>query len=145
MSQLPYIDEKTLFDLVGWSDAVTALERALRDGLSPAAALDRSITDVANGQLLLMPAENDDKVYVGLMLRRQERFRNGEKGMPHWCSTDGFHETVTAGATSHEPARMTASSIAWQAPWPMSGVIGWAESPSKVARPMLQCGSGGRS
>lgn len=58
MNQLPYIDHKTMFDLVSWSDAVTALERALLDGLDPVAALDRSIIDVRHGQLLLMPAES---------------------------------------------------------------------------------------
>jgi ornithine cyclodeaminase/alanine dehydrogenase-like protein (mu-crystallin family) len=57
MTSLPYIDEETLFDLVGWSDAVTALQQALVDGLNPARAAPRSIIDVTNGQLLLMPAE----------------------------------------------------------------------------------------
>jgi ornithine cyclodeaminase len=66
MTELPYLDEAELFGLVPWADAVSALEKALFDGLDPAVAPARSIVDVAHGQLLLMPAETPGGVGVKL-------------------------------------------------------------------------------
>lgn len=54
---LPFLDADAVLDALPFADAVAALERALLDGLDPAAGVDRSIVDVAHGQLLLMPAE----------------------------------------------------------------------------------------
>lgn len=62
---LPYLDADTIFSTVGFAEAVTALEEALED-LEPAAAAERSIVDVAHGQLLLMPAETAGAVGVKL-------------------------------------------------------------------------------
>jgi ornithine cyclodeaminase/alanine dehydrogenase-like protein (mu-crystallin family) len=95
MTQLPYIDEKTLFDLVSWSDAVTALEQAILGGLDPASAPARSIIDVANGQLLLMPAETGQG--VGIKVGTVTPC-NPERGLPRvqalYLLLDG---------TTHEP------------------------------------------
>lgn len=54
---LPSLDADAVLGALPFADAVDALERALVDGLDPAAGVDRSIVDVAHGQLLLMPAE----------------------------------------------------------------------------------------
>lgn len=79
MTELPYLDEAELFGLVPWADAVTALERALLDGLDPAVAPARSIIDVAHGQLLLMPAETSGG--VGVKLGTVTR-GNPDRGLP---------------------------------------------------------------
>lgn len=63
---LPYLDASTVFDLVGWADAVTAVEQTLRDGFDPAVAAPRSIVELQHGQLLLMPAETGSAVGVKL-------------------------------------------------------------------------------
>lgn len=98
MTSLPYIDEKTLFDLVGWSDAVTALEQALLDGLDPSAAAARSIIDVAHGQLLLMPAETAHGVGVKVGTVTPA---NPDRGLPRiqalYLLLDG---------TTHEPVAL---------------------------------------
>ncbi|AMB57624.1 ornithine cyclodeaminase family protein [Microterricola viridarii] len=57
MSTLPFYDAEKVFETVDFAAAVAALDAALRGGLDPAAALDRTFADVDNGQLLLMPAE----------------------------------------------------------------------------------------
>ncbi|HEU4676252.1 MAG TPA: ornithine cyclodeaminase family protein [Motilibacteraceae bacterium] len=54
---VPWIDAASLRRLVPPTVAVDALERALREGLDPAAGPARSVVDVAAGQLLLMPAQ----------------------------------------------------------------------------------------
>jgi ornithine cyclodeaminase/alanine dehydrogenase-like protein (mu-crystallin family) len=63
---LPYVDGAALFGLVPFADAVTAVATALSGGLDPQASLQRSIHDVAHGQLLLMPAESASAVGVKL-------------------------------------------------------------------------------
>jgi ornithine cyclodeaminase len=63
---LPFVDGATLFGLVPFADAVAAVAKALAGGLDPAASLQRSIHDVHNGQLLLMPAETASAVGVKL-------------------------------------------------------------------------------
>jgi ornithine cyclodeaminase len=55
--ELPFLDADAVVGALPYADAVDALERALAGGLDPAAAVDRSVVDVAHGQLLLMPAE----------------------------------------------------------------------------------------
>ena len=55
--ELPLLDADAVLGALSFVEAVDALERALVGGLDPAAAVDRSIVDVAHGQLLLMPAE----------------------------------------------------------------------------------------
>lgn len=79
MTNLPYIGEAQLFDLVRWSDAVAALEQSLLDGLDPAAAPVRSIVDLTHGQLLLMPAETSRSVGVKLGTVTPS---NTERGLP---------------------------------------------------------------
>jgi hypothetical protein len=54
---LPFLDDDAVLGALPFADAVDALERALAGGLDPAAGVDRSIVEVAHGQLLLMPAE----------------------------------------------------------------------------------------
>ena len=98
MTQLPYLDEATLFELVGWSDAVTSLEQALLGGLDPAAALGRSIIDVDHGQLLLMPAETAQGVGVKVGTVTPA---NPDRGLPRiqalYLLLDG---------TTHEPVAL---------------------------------------
>jgi ornithine cyclodeaminase len=55
--ELPFLDAEAVFRALSFAEAVDTLERTLVGGLDPAAAVDRSIVDVAHGQLLLMPAE----------------------------------------------------------------------------------------
>ncbi len=66
MNAPPYLDATTVFETVGWADAIAALEAALSDGLDPTAALSRSVLDLRHGQLLLMPAETDTAAGVKL-------------------------------------------------------------------------------
>ena len=77
--QLPYLDADTITGAVSWAEATDALEEALRAGLDPAAAADRSIIDVSSGQLLLMPAETGTAVGVKLGTVAP---RNAERGLP---------------------------------------------------------------
>jgi ornithine cyclodeaminase/alanine dehydrogenase-like protein (mu-crystallin family) len=77
--QLPYLDADTITAAVSWAEATDALEDALRDGLDPAAAADRSIIDVSSGQLLLMPAETGTAVGVKLGTVAPG---NAERGLP---------------------------------------------------------------
>lgn len=65
-TQLPYLDGHAITETLTWAEATHALERALLDGLDPAAAANRSIVDVSHGQLLLMPAETGTSVGVKL-------------------------------------------------------------------------------
>jgi ornithine cyclodeaminase len=53
----PWIDERSLFELVPFGDAATAVKEALLGGLDPSASPPRAIVEVGHGQLLLMPAE----------------------------------------------------------------------------------------
>jgi ornithine cyclodeaminase/alanine dehydrogenase-like protein (mu-crystallin family) len=58
---LPYVDAGTLRSLLSWDDAIAAIALALDQG----AALDgaaRTAAPVRQGQLLMMPAENQDAV-----------------------------------------------------------------------------------
>lgn len=63
-SPLPFLDADQVRASLDWGGAVQALERALLDGLDPAAAAERTIVDVSHGQLLLMPAETAGAVGV---------------------------------------------------------------------------------
>lgn len=53
----PFISAAEVFAAVDFGQAVAAIDAALLAGLDPAAGSPRSIVDVQNGQLLLMPAE----------------------------------------------------------------------------------------
>ncbi|MGH3383805.1 MAG: ornithine cyclodeaminase family protein [Nocardioidaceae bacterium] len=64
--RLPYLDGEELRRLVGWPDAVDAIEQALLDGTAPGHTPLRTVVDVGAGQLLLMPAEAG--AYVGVKL-----------------------------------------------------------------------------
>ena len=76
---LPYLDADTIARAVSWAEATDALEQALCGGLDPATAADRSIIDVSNGQLLLMPAETSTGVGVKLGTVAPA---NPERGLP---------------------------------------------------------------
>jgi ornithine cyclodeaminase len=54
--RVPVLDATSPSELLGWSEAVDALETALRSGLDPSETVPRTITPVAAGQLLTMPA-----------------------------------------------------------------------------------------
>ena len=61
---LPWISADEVFARVSFDDAVRAVQRDLRAGLDPADDFGRSILDLTNGQLLLMPAESPEFVGV---------------------------------------------------------------------------------
>lgn len=63
---LPMIDARTVARLVPMADAIAGLERALADGLDPAADPARSATGLADGHVLLMPSGTGD--YAGVKL-----------------------------------------------------------------------------
>lgn len=62
----PWIPADEIFARVGFGDAIRAVQRDLIAGLDPATDLDRSILDLAHGQLLLMPTESSE--FVGVKL-----------------------------------------------------------------------------
>jgi ornithine cyclodeaminase len=64
MTALPWISADEVFAAVSYADAVHALRRHLATGPDPATDPQRSILDLANGQLLLMPSESADAVGV---------------------------------------------------------------------------------
>lgn len=53
---MPFLEATSPAELLGWTEAVDALETALRDGLEPSETAPRTTTSVAAGQLLTMPA-----------------------------------------------------------------------------------------
>lgn len=75
--ELPFLDAATVFQAVSYADAVDELENALLSGLDPADALDRSIFDVAHGQMLVMPAETATATGVKLVTAAPENSRRG--------------------------------------------------------------------
>lgn len=93
----PYIDEAAVFDLVSWSDAVAALERALLDGLDPASTPQRSIIGVEHGQLLFMPAETGNGVGVKLGTVAPG---NPRLGLPRVNATYLLYDAVTLGISA---------------------------------------------
>ncbi|HET6627877.1 MAG TPA: ornithine cyclodeaminase family protein [Nocardioidaceae bacterium] len=63
---LPYVDADSIAGALPWARATDAVEQSLLDGLDPGTAADRTVVDVAHGQLLLMPAETGTAVGVKL-------------------------------------------------------------------------------
>ena len=63
---LPHLDAAAVLAL-GPTGAADALERALRDGLDPAAGVPRSFVDVPAGELIVMPATGARHVGVKLV------------------------------------------------------------------------------
>lgn len=61
---LPWISADEVFARVSFGAAVRAVQRDIRAGLDPADDFDRSILDLTNGQLLLMPTESREFVGV---------------------------------------------------------------------------------
>lgn len=61
---LPWISADEVFTRVSFGDAVRAIQRSLRTGHDPASGFDRSVLDLVQGQLLLMPAESAEFVGV---------------------------------------------------------------------------------
>lgn len=61
---IPWISADQVFDRVSFTDAIRAIQSELRAGLEPSADFYRSILDLANGQLLLMPSESS--TFVGV-------------------------------------------------------------------------------
>jgi ornithine cyclodeaminase len=78
-SPLPFLDADAITTALDWAGAVDALERALLDGLDPAAAAERTIVDVSHGQLLMMPAETAGAVGVKLASVSPD---NPDRGLP---------------------------------------------------------------
>ena len=58
MSNVPYISADDVFSRVDFRSAVHAVQAAFDAGLDPAADFERSVLDVPNGQLLLMPSSS---------------------------------------------------------------------------------------
>lgn len=65
MTALPYLDADAVA-AVTWTEAIDALERALLGGLDPDSTGTRTVVDVEQGQLLLMPAETSSGVGIKL-------------------------------------------------------------------------------
>jgi ornithine cyclodeaminase/alanine dehydrogenase-like protein (mu-crystallin family) len=66
MSSPPFLDAGAVEGLLGYSDAVDALEAALREGLDPDADPPRTAVRVDAGELLLMPSSWEAAVGVKL-------------------------------------------------------------------------------
>jgi ornithine cyclodeaminase/alanine dehydrogenase-like protein (mu-crystallin family) len=64
MTTTPYISADEVFSRVGFGQAVRAVQAAFDAGLDPATDFERSVLDVPNGQLLLMPSAS--KRFVGV-------------------------------------------------------------------------------
>jgi ornithine cyclodeaminase len=64
---VPFLDAATPEELLGWTDAVDALEAMLRSGFDPSETTPRSFTPVIGGQLLTMPAAAGRAVGVKLV------------------------------------------------------------------------------
>jgi ornithine cyclodeaminase len=94
---LPFLDAATVFAAVSFAEAVDELENALLRGLDPAAALDRSIVDVAHGQLLLMPAESATATGVKLVTAAPE---NPLRGLPRIQALYLLLDRVTLAPTA---------------------------------------------
>lgn len=74
----PWIPAERVFAEVDFESATRAIQRALRAGLDPAGDIERSILDVDNGQLLLMPSH--DSEFVGVKVATVSA-RNRERGL----------------------------------------------------------------
>ena len=53
-----------VFERISFADAIAAVQKALREGLDPATDFARSILELSNGQLLLMPSQSAE--FVGI-------------------------------------------------------------------------------
>ncbi|MFI5909980.1 ornithine cyclodeaminase family protein [Dactylosporangium sp. NPDC051541] len=76
---IPWFDAATINRLLPPADAVEAIERALLNGLDPAAGVPRVPVTVPKGQLLLMPATSPASVGVKLATVAPA---NAAKGLP---------------------------------------------------------------
>jgi ornithine cyclodeaminase/alanine dehydrogenase-like protein (mu-crystallin family) len=76
---LPFLDAATLRRLLPMADAIDAIEAALREGLDPEADPQRTIVDVAGGQILLMPGATPR--YAGVKLATVAP-GNVDRGLP---------------------------------------------------------------
>jgi ornithine cyclodeaminase/alanine dehydrogenase-like protein (mu-crystallin family) len=65
--RVPVLDATAPAELLGWTEAVDALETALRSGLDPSQSVPRTITPVPAGQLLTMPAAAGRAIGVKLV------------------------------------------------------------------------------
>lgn len=63
-SSLPWLDAAAVESSLSCSDAINALERALKAGLDPAADPERVVVEVDHGQVLLMPSQTAGTVGV---------------------------------------------------------------------------------
>lgn len=80
---LPYYDAEAVM-AVGYAGAVEAIVSALRGGLDPAAGVPRTGVDLANGLLLLMPAEDATSTGIKLVTVAPG---NVERGVPTVLAT----------------------------------------------------------
>lgn len=65
--RVPFLDATSPAELLGWTDAVHALEATLRGEFDPSEATPRAFTPVIGGQLLTMPAAAGRAIGVKLV------------------------------------------------------------------------------
>lgn len=93
----PYLDERTIFEFAPWVDAVAAVEQVLLDGLDPAQVPQRSIVDVPQGQLLLMPGTTPTG--VGMKLATVAPANPG-RGLPRIQAVYVLYDPETLAVTA---------------------------------------------
>ena len=116
---LPYLDEAAVHAL-GPVGAADALERALREGLDPAAAVPRSFVPAPNGELALMPAVGVRHVGVKVVGIAPG---NAARGLPRIGGVYVLHDAATMlpvatlDGTALTTLRTPATSIVALRPW----------------------------
>ena len=116
---LPHLDEAAVLAL-GPSGAADALERALREGLDPAAGAPRTFMDVPAGELIIMPAAG--RRHVGTKLVGVAP-RNAERGLPRigavyvLFDAETMQPVATLDGTALTTLRTPATSIVALRPW----------------------------
>jgi ornithine cyclodeaminase/alanine dehydrogenase-like protein (mu-crystallin family) len=116
---LPHLDAAAVFAL-GPAGAADALERALRDGLDPAASAPRTFLPVDAGELLLMPAAGTRHVGVKLVGIAPD---NPSRGLPRigavyvLFDATTMQPVATLDGTALTTLRTPAVSIVGLRPW----------------------------
>lgn len=116
---LPHLDADAVLAL-GPAGAADALERALRDGLDPAAGVARSFVDVPAGELIVMPAAGSRHVGVKLVGVAPG---NAARGLPRigavyvLFDAETMQPVATLDGTALTTLRTPASSIVGLRPW----------------------------
>ncbi len=116
---LPHLDEAAVLAL-GPAGAADALERALREGLDPAAGVPRTFVDVPAGELIIMPAAG--RRHVGTKLVGVAP-RNAERGLPRigavyvLFDAQTMQPVATLDGTALTTLRTPATSVVALRPW----------------------------